>query len=111
MGRNWVPKYKVKCECGWTGIRAAIIKPCPRCGLWYPIKKLRTKKMIKYCVEEIKTEAKNTLNSPFVKGKKGDELPERPISIGTIRDVSRKVLFLCKRIEKLTEDKDNGNNT
>ena len=38
MGRNWVPKYKVKCVCGWTGTRADIGKRCPKCGFWYPKK-------------------------------------------------------------------------
>ena len=38
MGRNWVPKYKVECGCGWRGIRADVSKPCPRCGFWCPRK-------------------------------------------------------------------------
>ena len=42
MGRNWRPKYKVKCNCGWTGTRAIIGKICPKCGFWYP-KKVRGK--------------------------------------------------------------------
>jgi hypothetical protein len=42
MGRNWVPKWPVKCKCGWRGIRAAVFKPCPRCGFWCP-KKVRGK--------------------------------------------------------------------
>lgn len=38
MGRNWVPKYKVKCPCGWTGMRANTGKRCPKCNFWYPKK-------------------------------------------------------------------------
>ena len=44
MGRNWVPKYKVKCHCGWRGIRAATHKPCPRCGFWCPVKVIEKEK-------------------------------------------------------------------
>lgn len=41
MGRNWQPKYKVVCErCGWTGTRTnrMMLKPCPKCGYYYPKK-------------------------------------------------------------------------
>ena len=38
MGRNWVPKYKVRCGCGWRGVRAATCKPCPKCGFCYPVR-------------------------------------------------------------------------
>jgi len=36
MGRNWRPKYKVKCKCGWSGVRASVVVPCPKCGFYYP---------------------------------------------------------------------------
>ena len=42
MGRNWIPKHKVKCEkCGWTGKRGNEAKRCPRCGHWHPRKEQR----------------------------------------------------------------------
>lgn len=34
MARNWQPKFKAWCECGWTGERTRFntYKPCPKCG-------------------------------------------------------------------------------
>lgn len=42
MARHWKPHYKVLCgKCGWTGSRATVSKPCPKCGHWYPAKQAR----------------------------------------------------------------------
>ena len=37
MGRNWQPKYKVRCsKCGWRGKRTAFTahNHCPKCGAY-----------------------------------------------------------------------------
>jgi hypothetical protein len=40
MGRNWSPKQKVVCNCGWQGKRTkrCLRNPCPRCrGRVFPL--------------------------------------------------------------------------
>lgn len=39
MGRNWRPKYRAYClDCDWSGIRAHVSRPCPKCGGFHVVK-------------------------------------------------------------------------
>lgn len=60
--------------------------------------------MAKFDVDTIKEEAERTLD--HFRGRKGDgiaQIRHKPLSITQIRTYIRKVLFLCKEIEKLNK--------
>lgn len=60
--------------------------------------------MAKYTVDEIKKEADRTLQ--HYRGRKEDgiaEIRHKPLSIQQIRTYIKKVLFLCKEIERLNK--------
>ncbi len=55
--------------------------------------------MAKYDVDEIKQEAVDSMAN--YKGRKGNSKTRFPIVVRNLRIYCRKVLFLCKEIEKL----------
>jgi hypothetical protein len=66
----------------------------------------RIEKMAKYDVHEIKEEADRTLE--HYRGRKGNQVAQirhKPLSIRQMRVYIKKVLFLCKHIEKLEAKK------
>lgn len=59
--------------------------------------------MAKFNVDTIKKEANATYR--HYRGRKGNELSDKHFQVWQIRFYARKILFLCKQIEKLEKAK------